>query len=70
MADSNEEKAKRARAALDRLDALRERMAREHPSPSDPPEAVTLIRQDRSRDDAGFDPETIRPPRRPGRRRQ
>ena len=61
MADSKEEKAKRARAALDRLDAIRERMAREHPWPSDLPDAVTLIRQDRSRDDAGFDPETIRP---------
>jgi prevent-host-death family protein len=38
-------------AALDRLDALRERLAREHAFAPDAPDAVTAIRLDRARDD-------------------
>jgi prevent-host-death family protein len=38
-------------AALDRLDALRERLAREHAFDPDAPDAVTAIRLDRARDD-------------------
>lgn len=38
-------------AALDRLDEFRARMARVHPGPSDAPDAVTVIRQLRSKDD-------------------
>ena len=38
-------------AALDRLDALSQRIAREFPVPPGFPDAVTLIRQDRERDD-------------------
>ncbi len=45
LAGSTEERAARALAALDRLDAFRERMAREHPEILDEPDAVTLIRQ-------------------------
>jgi prevent-host-death family protein len=39
-------------AALDRLDALRVRLARERAFDPDAPDAVTAIREDRSRDDA------------------
>ncbi len=46
-----QERIARSLAALDRLDALRERLAREHPWPADAPDAVTAVRLDRSRDD-------------------
>jgi len=48
---NEQEKVTRSLAALDRLDALRERLAREHPWPADAPDAVTAVRLDRSRDD-------------------
>jgi antitoxin (DNA-binding transcriptional repressor) of toxin-antitoxin stability system len=38
-------------AALDRLDAMRERLARERAFDPEAPDAVTAIRQDRDRDD-------------------
>ena len=38
-------------AALDRLDALAERLSREHAWPNDAPDALTALRQDRGRDD-------------------
>jgi prevent-host-death family protein len=38
-------------AALDRLDALRERLSREHAWPDGAPDAATAIRLDRERDD-------------------
>lgn len=41
----------RSLAALDRLTALGERLAREYPVPPGFPNAVTLVRQDRERDD-------------------
>ena len=46
-----QERIARSLAALDRLDALRERLARDHPWPDDAPDAVTAIREDRARDD-------------------
>jgi prevent-host-death family protein len=46
-----DEQIARSLAALDRLDALRERLAREHPWPDDAPDAVTALREDRARDD-------------------
>lgn len=46
-----EERLARNLAALDRLDALRERLARERVFDPDAPAAVTAIREDRSRDD-------------------
>ncbi len=42
----------RSLAALDRLGAFRERMAREHPWPDDAPDAVTAIREERARNDS------------------
>ena|SRR6266480_248619 len=48
--DANERVARRL-AALDRLDAFRKRIAREHPWPDDAPDAVAAIREDRARDD-------------------
>ena len=46
-----QERIARSLAALDRLDALRERLKRDHPWPADAPDAVTAIREDRARDD-------------------
>jgi antitoxin (DNA-binding transcriptional repressor) of toxin-antitoxin stability system len=48
--DENERLARNL-AALDRLAAFSERLAREHAWPADAPDAVTAIREDRSRDD-------------------
>ena len=62
--ESPDEEQRRFEAALDRLDEFRERMAREYPEMLEGPDAVTSIRQDRSRDDPGFDKDLIRPPRR------
>ncbi len=45
--DDAEERKRRALAALDRLDAFRERMAREHPEILEEPDGATLIRQER-----------------------
>lgn len=45
--ESMAERLARARAALDRLDKFRERMARKYPQPKDMPDAATLIRQER-----------------------
>jgi prevent-host-death family protein len=47
-----QERLARNLAALDRLDALRERLARERVFDPDAPDAVTAIREERSRDDA------------------
>jgi prevent-host-death family protein len=60
--DDAEGRRKRGLAALDRLDRFRERMAREHPETLGGPDAATLIRHERSRDDPGFDPDAIDPP--------
>ncbi|MBA3689321.1 MAG: type II toxin-antitoxin system prevent-host-death family antitoxin [Chloroflexi bacterium] len=46
-----QERIARSLAALDRLAALGERLARDYPVPPGFPDAVTLIRQDRERDD-------------------
>lgn len=46
-----QERLARNLGALDRLEALSARLAREHPWPADAPDAVTAIREDRSRDD-------------------
>jgi prevent-host-death family protein len=54
--DDRDERRKRGLAALDRLDKFRERMAREHPEEMGGPDAVTLVRHDRSRDDPDYDP--------------
>lgn len=43
--------------ALERLDEYRERMARLHPRPPGFPDAVELLRQERSRDDSDGYPE-------------
>jgi len=48
---NEQERITRSLAALDRLDALGERLACEHPWPADAPDAVTAVRRDRSRDD-------------------
>jgi len=53
--DDAEERARRAVAALDRLDALRGRMAREHPEILDEPDGATLIRQERDARGAHLD---------------
>ncbi|CAN5520375.1 hypothetical protein BH20CHL6_BH20CHL6_04140 [soil metagenome] len=55
LGESAEERRQRALAALDRLDRFRERMALEHPETLNGPDAATLIRWERSRDDPGFD---------------
>lgn len=47
-----DERIARNLAALDRLEALRERLAREGAWPADAPDAVTAVRQDRGRDDS------------------
>jgi prevent-host-death family protein len=62
--DDRAERIKRGLAALDRLDKFRERMAREHPETVGGPDAATLVRHDRSRDDPGYDPDVIDPPAR------
>src|SRR3990172_11017534 len=49
--ESKEERKKRALAAMARIDARRERLARTHPRPPGVPEAVELIRHIRSRGD-------------------
>ncbi|MBA3779342.1 MAG: type II toxin-antitoxin system prevent-host-death family antitoxin [Chloroflexi bacterium] len=67
LRESPKERARRTLEALDALEALdrfRERMAREHPETLDRPDAVELLRLDRSRDEPGFDEELIRPPKR------
>jgi prevent-host-death family protein len=51
--DDRDERRKRALAALDRLDKFRERIAREYPESAGGPDAATLVRRDRSRDDPG-----------------
>ena len=48
LEDDVEERMRRRLAALDRLEALGDRMAELHPGPS----AVEMIRMDRDRDDA------------------
>ena len=48
---NEQERIARSLAALDRLEALSQRLAREYPVPPGFPDAVTLIRQDRERDD-------------------
>ena len=53
--DDRDERLRRRLAALDRLDAYRERMAREYPETLDGPDAVTLVREDRERDDLNVD---------------
>lgn len=45
--ESPAERLARARAALDRLDAFRERMARKYPHLKDLPDSATLIREER-----------------------
>ena len=55
--ESREERKKRALAAMARIDARRELLARTHPSPPGTPDAVELIRQERSRDDPDGYPE-------------
>ena len=61
LEESEEEKRVRFFAALGRLDEIREREAqRRRRSPGDP-DAVALIREDRSRDDTSFDPTSILP---------
>ena len=47
-----QERLARNLAALDRLDALRVRLTRERVFDPDAPDAVTAIREERSRDDA------------------
>ena len=47
-----QERLARNLAALDRLDALRERLARERVFAPGAPDAVTAIREDRARDDS------------------
>ena len=54
---SKEERNKRALAAMARIDARRERLARLYPSPPGTPDAVELIRRERSRDDPDGYPE-------------
>jgi prevent-host-death family protein len=56
--DDRVERRKRALAALDRLDRFRARIAREYPESVGGPDAATLVRQDRSRDDN--DEESVR----------
>jgi prevent-host-death family protein len=55
--DDRDERRKRALAALDRLDKFRERIAREYPESTGGPDAATLVRLDRSRDDLDGDPD-------------
>ena len=51
--ESAEERKKRALAAMARIDARRERLARTHPAPPGLPDAVELLRQLRSGADRG-----------------
>jgi antitoxin (DNA-binding transcriptional repressor) of toxin-antitoxin stability system len=55
--ESKEERKKRALAAMARIDARRERLARLHPGQPGDPDAVELLRRDRSRDDPDGYPE-------------
>lgn len=55
--ESAEELRQRRLDAMARIDEHRERMKREHPSPPGTPDAVTVIRQLRSRDDPDGYPE-------------
>lgn len=57
LEESPEERKKRARAAMARIDERRELMARLYSSPPGTPDAVELIRQERSRDDPDGYPE-------------
>ncbi len=61
LGESEDEKRARFLSALARLDEIREREVQRNPRRPGDPDAVTLIRQDRSRDDAGFDAESILP---------
>lgn len=54
---SAEEVMKRRMEAIDRIEARSELLARTHPRPPGVPEAVELIRQERSRDDPDGYPE-------------
>lgn len=55
--ESKEERNKRQLAAMARIDARRELWAKLYPSPPDAPDAVELIRRERSRDDPDGYPE-------------
>lgn len=55
--ESLEERKQRARAAMARIDEHRELRSRLYPSPPGTPDAVELIRQERSRDDPDGYPE-------------
>lgn len=55
--ESADEIRKRRLAALDRLDEYAHRMRRLHPEEVDYPDAVTALRQERSRDDPDGYPE-------------
>jgi antitoxin (DNA-binding transcriptional repressor) of toxin-antitoxin stability system len=55
--ESKEELRKRRLAAMARIDARRERLARTNPRPPGFPDAVELVRQLRSRDDPDGYPE-------------
>jgi antitoxin (DNA-binding transcriptional repressor) of toxin-antitoxin stability system len=55
--ESADELRKRRLAALDRLGELAKEWATEHPRPADLPDIVTILRQERSRDDPDGYPE-------------
>lgn len=55
--ESIEEQRSRRLAAIAHIDARRELVAGTHPSPAGTPEAVEMIRRERSRDDPGGYPE-------------
>jgi antitoxin (DNA-binding transcriptional repressor) of toxin-antitoxin stability system len=55
--ESKEERNKRQLAAMARIDARRELWAKLYPSPPGDPDAVELIRRERSRDDPDGYPE-------------
>lgn len=61
LLESEEERKQRALAALEALEQFRERMARKYPHQPGDREAVTLVREDRSRDDPGSDRGLISP---------
>lgn len=62
LGETRDEKRARFLSALSRLDEIRQREAQRNPRRPSDPDAVELIRQDRSRDDRGFDRESILPP--------
>ena len=47
LEESRDERYRRAIAALDRLEALGERLRREYPQPAEGPDAVTAVREAR-----------------------